>query len=253
VPEPNPIVGVTTSVTAFVGQSACGPFNNPVRCRAFSEYEQTFGALNEDSEVSYAVRLFFANGGGDAIVVRAEGESSECIGTSIRALDAVDLINIICLPGLADPAILRAAMDYSRTRRAFLIVDAAKTAVTPDDMISLMDGSDLPRSDCAAVYYPWLHVVDPVRGGGGRLTAPSGAVAGVFARTDATRGIWKSPAGADARLHDVQGTAYAVTAEVNGILNPRAVNCLRTFSSSGPVVWGARTLHGDDRTASDWK
>ncbi len=252
-PEPSPIVGVTTSVTAFVGQTASGRFNDPVRCRAFIEYEQTFGGLDEASEVSYAVRLFFENGGSDAVVVRAKGESSEAFGAGIRALDAVDVINIICLPGLSDAGILRAAMDYSRSRRAFLIVDAPRTATTPAEMVSLMDGSDLPRSDCAAVYYPWVHVADPIRGNSVRLTAPSGAIAGIFARTDATRGVWKSPAGAHARLIDVQGAAHAVTDNENQMLNPRAVNCLRMFSGSGPVIWGARTLQGDDRTASDWK
>jgi phage tail sheath protein FI len=83
--------------------------------------------------------------------------------------------------------------------------------------------------------------------------APCGAVAGVFARTDAQRGIWKAPAGLDATLNGVQGLSVPLTDGENGELNPLGVNCLRIRPAVGPVVWGARTRQGDDRLASEWK
>jgi phage tail sheath protein FI len=78
-------------------------------------------------------------------------------------------------------------------------------------------------------------------------------VAGVIARTDGTRGVWKAPAGLDASLEGVAGLAVPLTDRENGDLNPAAVNCLRTFPDAGRVVWGARTLRGSDRLGSEWK
>jgi phage tail sheath protein FI len=83
--------------------------------------------------------------------------------------------------------------------------------------------------------------------------APSGAVAGVFARTDASRGVWKAPAGLDATLVGVPQLSTPLSDPENGQVNPLGVNCLRAMPAVGPVVWGARTLQGDDRLASEWK
>jgi hypothetical protein len=74
----------------------------------------------------------------------------------------------------------------------------------------------------------------------------------VIARTDATRGVWKAPAGLDARV-DAQGPAVAVRDAENGELNPLGINCLRTMPAAGTVVWGVRTTVGDDRLANQWK
>jgi phage tail sheath protein FI len=82
---------------------------------------------------------------------------------------------------------------------------------------------------------------------------PCGVVAGIWARTDTQRGVWKAPAGQDAGLRGVTQLAYKMTDGQNGNLNPIGVNCLRTFPITGNVVWGARTLEGADRLASEWK
>ena len=83
--------------------------------------------------------------------------------------------------------------------------------------------------------------------------APCGAVAGVFARTDAQRGVWKAPAGLDATLTGVPELRVPLTDAEIGQLNPLGVNCLRALPVVGRVVWGARTLRGADRLASEWK
>jgi uncharacterized protein len=83
--------------------------------------------------------------------------------------------------------------------------------------------------------------------------APSGAVAGLCARTDASRGVWKAPAGTEARLSGVQGLEYGLTDAENGVLNPLGLNCIRTLPIFGTVSWGARTLLGADVRASEWK
>jgi phage tail sheath protein FI len=83
--------------------------------------------------------------------------------------------------------------------------------------------------------------------------APGGAVAGVYARTDVQRGVWKAPAGLDASLSGVPELSVKLTDAENGRLNPLGLNCLRTFPGSGRVVWGARTMLGSDQSFSDWK
>ena len=83
--------------------------------------------------------------------------------------------------------------------------------------------------------------------------APCGAVAGIIARTDVQRGIWKAPAGLDASFSGVQGFSYTMTDGQNGLLNPLGLNCLRSFPVTGNLVWGARTLAGADQLASEWK
>jgi hypothetical protein len=81
----------------------------------------------------------------------------------------------------------------------------------------------------------------------------SGTIAGLYARTDATRGVWKAPAGIEAALRNVPDLDYRLTDPENGQLNPLGFNCLRTFDVIGNVCWGARTLVGADQLASEWK
>jgi phage tail sheath protein FI len=171
----------------------------------------------------------------------------------LYALEAVDLFNILCLPGVSDAGVLAEAVAYCQERRAFLLIDSPADKQKPDEMEKAVVGPLLPKSDHAAVYYPWLKIPDPLRNGRLRPVAPCGTVAGMFARIDSTRGVWKAPAGTEANMLGVQATDYPLTDAENGILNPRGVNCLRVFPTYGPVVWGARTLRGDDDLTSEYK
>jgi hypothetical protein len=94
---------------------------------------------------------------------------------------------------------------------------------------------------------------DPLQENRLAVFAPGGMIAGIYARTDSQRGVWKAPAGQEATLTGVRRIAYRMTDGENGQLNPLGVNCLRTFPVTGNVVWGARTLEGADRLASQWK
>jgi phage tail sheath protein FI len=104
----------------------------------------------------------------------------------------------------------------------------------------------------AAVYYPNLEFLDTVTKATIPL-GPSGAVAGVWASTDDSRGVWKAPAGTAAALTGVSDLSVHVDDGESGTLNPIAVNCLRTIPLIGPVSWGARTAAGADQLASQWK
>jgi len=165
----------------------------------------------------------------------------------------VDLFNILCLPGVTNADVLAEAEAYCRERRAFLIVDAPASSKKPDDMTTTIAGTALPKSNYAAVYYPWLMIADPLKGGKLEPFPPSGTIAGLYARIDSTRGVWKAPAGTEATLVGVRGVEYPLTDPETGVLNPEGVNCLRVFPIYGAIAWGARTLRGSDIMADEYK
>jgi len=132
-----------------------------------------------------------------------------------------------------------------------LIVDPDADWDEPSDVVSGL-GALVTRSANAALYFPRIRVPDPLKENRLETFAPSGAVAGVIARTDAQRGVWKAPAGQEATLNGVPELSVRLTDGQHGQLNPIGVNCLRTFPIAGRVVWGARTLRGADELADQW-
>lgn len=173
--------------------------------------------------------------------------------TGVHRLKRIDLFNLMAVPGETDPATLKTLQEFCRRQRAFLIADAPEDAT----VTSLQSGpnTNLTGNDAvsAAYYFPWVKAPDPGLQGRLRTFPPSGFVAGIYARTDATRGIWKAPAGTDASLSGASGVSVPLTDLENGTLNVQAVNCIRTFPVYGTVVWGARTLHGHNERGSEWK
>ncbi|MBE9534875.1 MAG: phage tail sheath family protein [Proteobacteria bacterium] len=387
------IVGVATSITAFIGRALKGPVNDPVRIQSITDFDRSFGGLWVHSTMSYAVQHYFLHGGTDAIIVRvhngatkatlsltAGGETlileassegawgnnlqstvdyetkdkddlspdtnlfnltieevdpdtqevlasemfrnisvdsdsarfvtkvleeestlvdvqgtvpaarpdpvtttsindggdgldlgdDEISGSGLEAdkdglwaLEKADLFNMLCIPPLtrtsdvgADTT-LAAAVAYCKDRRALLIVDPplswSDTSNAESGVNTLRSSLGTAYSTNAAVYFPRLKMADPLKENRTEEFVPCGAAAGIFARTDAQRGVWKAPAGIDASLSGVRELSYKLTDGENGQLNPLGVNCLRTFPVYGNVVWGARTLAGADRLASEWK
>jgi hypothetical protein len=182
------------------------------------------------------------------------------IRTGINALErlAPNIFNILCLPAAADlpaadmSAVYNAARTFCRTKRAFLIVDIPETTGTPPQMEQWLTANNGLRDDHAAVYFPRLNIPDPLDGNRPRSVAASGTLAGVYARTDGSRGIWKAPAGIEAVLRNAT-VAFIMNDLQNGVLNRLGVNCLRNFPIHGNVSWGARTLNGADAQASEYK
>jgi phage tail sheath protein FI len=403
------IVGVPTSITAFLGRASRGPVDEPVTVTNFGDYERTFGGLNLNSTMSYAVRDFFLNGGGQAIIVRLqnnavkarnadlnleaisegewgnniaytvdvngitdevvkrykdltrddlfnlsifdiekgnvekflnvtvksngsprhldrvlEAESSlvraqmnqgspvpvrskptvskpeedpspsnpkkdpaqykkfaggvdsqaltdqDIIGdpdqkTGIYALEKADLFNILCIPpdirgGDVSPQVLAAALTYCVKRRAILIVDPLKAWAEPKENAAAqakagVDALGISGENArnAMLYFPRVVQADLLRESQPDVFPACGIIAGIMARTDATRGVWKAPAGLDATLTGIRGLQASLTDAENGQLNPLAINCLRTFPTIGTVLWGARTMRGTDPLADDYK
>jgi hypothetical protein len=140
---------------------------------------------------------------------------------------------------VTDAAALAAAAAYGAGRRALLVADAPRDAASTGAAAAAAGA--LPASDHVAVYHPWLDAPDPLAGGRPRRCAPCGAVAGLYARTDAARGVWRAPAGLEAALTGVLAPAVALSDDEQAVLTAAGVNAIRTFAGKGSLVWGART------------
>jgi phage tail sheath protein FI len=176
--------------------------------------------------------------------------------TGMQALLDTDLFNLLVVPETFDmtdaqaAAVIASAADLCEGRRAFYILDAP-SGKTLADIAAWANGVTQTRN--AAVYFPPVRIVDPLDGLRPRAMPPSGTLAGVYARTDATRGVWKAPAGTDATLNGVIDLGLPVSDLENGNLNPHGINVLRSFPAYGRVVWGARTMRGSDAQADEYK
>jgi uncharacterized protein len=385
-----PIIGVSTSTTAFVGRARRGSVDDPIEIFSFADYERRFGGLWTESRMSFAVQQYFLNGGRTAVIVRVHNRADAAIaeltgpagnlhvaaanpgrwgdGVSVTvdhdvnpdlpaadqrfnltvvddatqatethrnlsldeddsrfvtlvlsqqsqllrvdteealpgqrpdpsplaaggqpiptelengddgdpvndghvtgddpdsrgftALEDADIFNILCLPPLAEltdvaPATWESAAGFCRDHRAVLLIDTPSGQRTTANAIAFL--ATLALGDArrnVALYFPRLRYPNPLKEGLVEEFAPCGAVAGIYARIDAARGVWKAPAGQEAGVVGTDGPIGLLTDTEQGLLNPRGINVLRTFPVFGTVVWGARTVDGADRLASEWK
>jgi len=198
-----------------------------------------------------------AEGAAGAAYAKADGGDGGAApdyGAAFDQLRTTDIFNILCVlpPNHGDDlpvGVLTAAGALCLARRAFMIVDPPAAWI---DLNAAVDERELEISGTtfagsAAVYFPRLVATD----GKDTIIAPSGALAGLYARTDAQRGVWKAPAGTEAGLAGVKQLTVALTDRENGRLNPLGINCLRTFPGIGKVSWGARTMRGADSILDD--
>jgi phage tail sheath protein FI len=188
--------------------------------------------------------------------------------SGIYALQKVDLFNLLCIPDATraskgDPSVLdsnvdpgaiwSAAIALCDLRRAFLLIDP------PPNVNNVSGAMDWKSTNLGVVnangaaFFPRLRLPDPLNQYQLRTFAPCGVVAGVYATTDGSRGVWKAPAGTTAVLNGVQSMVYKLNDMENGVLNPLGLNCFRNFPVYGSVLWGARTLVGADAMTNQWK
>ena len=185
----------------------------------------------------------------------------------VNLLTRVSVFNLLCVPGLSPTstptdAVNAAIQDlqaFCVANFAFLIVDSDEnanvTSGSASNIATEITSDNITGSSSmnSAVYFPWVSAPDPLNQNRLRLFPPCGFVAGVYASTDASRGVWTAPAGGTASLTGAAGLQTTLTDQQNGILNPLGINCLRNFPVFGNVVWGARTLQGNDQIGSQWK
>lgn len=184
---------------------------------------------------------------------------SEANKTGLYALNDADIFNLLCIPPLTTEGdisntVIDEAISYCRRKRAMLLIDPPAAWRTKDQARAGIAGPAIgAESANAAIYFPRLRQPNPMNGNAIENFVPCGAVAGVIARTDADRGVWKAPAGLEATMLGVPELSVKLTDAENGELNTQGINCLRSFAVGGRVVWGARTRKGNDQEGSEWK
>jgi phage tail sheath protein FI len=221
-------------------------------------------SLGTASSQTYASGFYCDDGanGSDGIApTKADYVGKESDQTGFHALDKVDIFNLMVLPDDEEvdfTDIWGPASIYCEKKRAFLLIDAPPNWTNPNTGLAQVV-QDTTKVDnlratvtniSSAVFYPRLKYKF---NGLNKLIGPSGAIAGLMARTDAARGVWKAPAGTDADIRGILGLEVKLTDMENGVLNKLAVNCLREFPGSY-VCWGSRTMDGyDNNSKDDWK
>jgi phage tail sheath protein FI len=171
-------------------------------------------------------------------------------------LDKVPIFNILLTPGVTSNIVNSAALAFAERKRAFVILDAQQNSAadTSTKGAPPVAGTlgNVPMSENGALYFPYLLSTDPLTGNQIEI-APSGYVAGIYAKTDTRRGVWKAPAGLETTLIGTTGVVPRgdMTNEQQGVLygqitQTTPINCLRSFPGSGTVVFGARTLVGSN-------
>ncbi len=257
-PSSRPIAGVGTSTAGFVGvvsavsmparPDGSGSYALAAAGKAWlvtgwNEFVNQFGAIQTGNALlAHAVYGFFHNGGTRCWVLRLAADADLAnLAELLNEFAAIDEIAIVAAPGIVTQAVQQALLEH-----------CAKTA----DRVAVLDGVKAPASATAAniclvarsetgsrgaVYFPWIAVADPTSTSAGAtlLVPPSGHVAGIYARNDATRGVHKAPANEVVR--GALALAQRVSKAQQDALNPEGVNVIREFNGA-LKVWGGRTL-----------
>ena len=187
-------------------------------------------------------------------------QNGEADTHGMYALEQTDIFNLLCLPPYrgvgedmdVDTNLVSAAAAYCEKRRAMLILDAPSSWNTKEKARTGVANIGT-NSRNAALFFPRLIKPNLLHDNKMEKFAACGSVAGVMARTDTQRGVWKAPAGLDAALVGVSALSVPLTDSENGELNPLAINCLRAFPAAGRVVWGSRTMRGADQLDDEYK
>ncbi|MFB2891760.1 phage tail sheath family protein [Aerosakkonemataceae cyanobacterium BLCC-F50] len=129
-----------------------------------------------------------------------------------------------------------------------VVLDTPPDRVKPQQVVNWLDDFGR-RSMFGALYYPWIKVANPRNNGKPILVPPCGHIMGVWSRTDETRGVYKAPANETPR--GVIGLSYDCNFREQELLNPKGINCIRTFPNRGIKIWGARTLVEPEKT--EWR
>jgi uncharacterized protein len=224
--------------------------------------------FSDDFPARYAV-VAGGDEGSDGLPLRRDEISDPALEAGKHGMYALlnaDLFNLLCIPPhklSSDPdatapvdvesQLIDEVAAFCLAHRAFFIVDPPYgSTLSGAGAIATFQGG-LTATNHSALYFPTLWQPNSLHDNQFEEFAPGGAVAGVMARTDSNRGVWKAPAGLEARLFGVPAFSVSLNDADTGQLNPLGINCLRAMPAAGRVIWGARTLEGSDRLASEWK
>ena len=188
---------------------------------------------------------------------------SESTRQGINGLAVADDVTMVVVPDLVTAAtkpdgsldlglwkaVQTALISHCEQNGNRMAVLDAPPGLTPQQIRDWRSETAMYDSAFAALYYPWIKVENPigVNGDAEVYIPPSGHIAGVWARTDESRGVWKAPA--NDTIRGCLDVAYGVSQNEQSVLNPIGINCIRPFGTRGIRIWGARTLASD----SDWR
>ncbi len=162
--------------------------------------------------------------------------------------DNITDFSLLAVPGIGTPTMVDLGMSYCAGRElqdVFYIGEMSRDDDEPSEAEAFRKVL-LQSNSYGAVYYPWIKALDPAgKSAEPVLLPPSGYMAGLYARTDSKRGVWKAPAGTEAVLNGTVGLAADLTDVQQGNLNNININCIRRFAGTGIVSWGARTITSD--------
>ncbi len=268
-----PIEAVGTSTAGFVGAAPnAAAFENQLRWfDNWSPFVRDYvpeGATS--TPLATAVYGFFLNGGARCCVVNVGAGPLVGPPTGRRKgldlLEETDEVAIVAAPGFSDPASHDALLTHCEKRKNRVAVLDSPATVTNIEALTKVgtaaatrskrkEGGDAGATDSSdaggfrprqsdggfgAYYFPWITMRDPLNPSELVDVPPSGHIAGIYARSDAMRGVHKAPA--NEIIRGAVNVTYRVTREEQGVLNPNGVNCIRLFPNEGIRVYGARTV-----------
>jgi len=281
-----PIAGVGTSTAGFIGVSAdiTGPWVpaskagmparptgeayrqaavlSPQPVNSWTEFTQKFGDIQDANQyLAHAVYGFFNNGGTRCWVTRI-GAAGDDLERPLQQFESIDEIAIVAAP--LPPELAASALNAAQGR----LVDHCQRM---EDRVAILDsGCDIsndklvPSTDATGIwrpaanpkgygafYFPWIEVANPLGEAGDRVAVPpSGHLAGIYARSDAERGVHKAPA--NEVMMGALGVHYPVSKILQATLNPLGINCIRAFDGT-IKVYGARSLASDPQAGDpEW-
>lgn len=262
-PSSRPIAGVGTSTAGFIGVApddmampikpgSMDPYTlatagKPYLVTSWNDFVTNFGEIQAgNANLAHAVFGFFHNGGTRCWVMRVAAETDLSTGVDeLNEFAAIDEIAIVAVPGVTMQAVQQALLDHcSSTGDRVAILDGVKDPAS----ITATAISTTARSKVAsygAVYFPWIEVNDPTTAGARILVPPSGHIAGIYARSDAERGVHKAPA--NEVVMGALGLERRISKAQQDGLNPEGINVIREFNGA-LKVWGGRT-RADEATA----
>jgi uncharacterized protein len=230
-------LGLLSGGVETLGAAVLRPQNNPPRTPPDNYY-----FIGDNSAPTAEVASVVAGSDGSAIT------TDQPYIDAFAKLDDKEDVSLIAVPGIGSPALVGAGMNYCANRSlsdCFFIGDLGQTDDTIDEVKNFRNAIT-PKNSYGAIYTPWVRMLDPTgRSATPILAPPSGFVAGLYAKTDGQRGVWKAPAGTSVALGGGVGLAVNLTDAQQGNLNPLNINVIRQFAGSGIVLWGARTVTSD--------
>lgn len=175
-------------------------------------------------------------------VVDTDYVGSEAGATGLRALDRIDAVNLLSVPGINTVTVQRAILDYGELRRDLFGILTVPLGLTPQQALDYVTGTANLASSYAAIYYPHLKILHPLTGVE-ENTPVDGFAQGIYARTDRNRNVAKAPAGTvDGRVSGITGLEREVSQGEYDILYPANINAVLSITGGGISLFGSRTL-----------